>query len=219
MQINTDISKRIVVDSSSLPWIESPMPSVARKLLSRNGLEDGQATSVVKYEVGSQFPAHEHPLGEEILVLQGTLEDEAGIYPAGTYIKNPPGSRHAPGSASGCLLFVKLRHLERDDKRRVVVLPRNHQWQQGAVEGLRVLSLDSFGSSNTALVSWAPGTRFQKHRHFGGEEIFVVSGVFEDEHQAYPAGTWIRSPHLSAHEPFSRQGCLIFVKTGHLLPT
>lgn len=218
VQINTDISQRVVIDSSSLPWVESPVPGVQRKLLSRDGLEDGQATSLVKYDAGSQFREHDHPLGEEILVLEGTFEDEAGIYPAGTYMKNPAGSRHAPGSADGCLLFVKLRHLERDDQQRVVVRPKDQRWQQGAVAGLRVLGLDGFGGSNTAMVNWAPGTRFQRHRHFGGEEIFVVNGVFEDEHQAYPAGTWIRSPHLSTHEPFSQQGCLILVKTGHLMP-
>jgi len=32
-----------------------------------------------------------------------------------------------------------------------------------------------------------------------------------------PAGSWIRSPHMSLHKPFSQEGCTIFVKTGHLL--
>ncbi len=219
MQINTDISKRVVIDALSLPWVESPMPGVKRKMLARDGLEDGQATSLVKYDAGSLFREHNHPLGEEIFVLDGTFADEAGTYPAGTYIKNPSGSRHAPSSAEGCTLFVKLRHLDQDDQRRVVLRPEDYQWQQGAVDGLRVFGLDAFGTSHTALVSWAPGTEFQRHRHYGGEEIFVVQGVFEDEHQAYPAGTWIRSPHMSLHEPFSRAGCLILVKTGHLLPS
>ena len=48
------------------------------------------------------------------------------------------------------------------------------------------------------------------------EEIFVIDGVFEDEHGRYPSGTWIRSPHMSLHQPFSKEGCTIFVKTGHL---
>jgi anti-sigma factor ChrR (cupin superfamily) len=61
------------------------------------------------------------------------------------------------------------------------------------------------------------GTYFNPHRHFGGEEIFVVDGVFEDEHGRYPKGFWLRSPHMSAHKPFSVEGCTILVKTGHLL--
>jgi len=43
--INPDITERAVFDSSSLLWVDSPMPGVSRKMLSRDGLEDGQATS------------------------------------------------------------------------------------------------------------------------------------------------------------------------------
>ena len=72
------------------------------------------------------------------------------------------------------------------------------------------------GLGVTALVRWAPGTYFSPHRHYGGEEIFVIDGVFEDEHGRYPAGSWLRSPHMSMHKPFSVEGCTILVKTGHL---
>ena len=65
-------------------------------------------------------------------------------------------------------------------------------------------------------IGWAAGTQFNSHRHYGGEEIYVLDGVFEDEFGRYPAGTWIRSPHLSMHCPFSQEGCTILVKTGHL---
>jgi anti-sigma factor ChrR (cupin superfamily) len=55
------------------------------------------------------------------------------------------------------------------------------------------------------------------HRHWGGEEILVLDGVFEDEHGRYPTGSWLRSPHQSEHHPFTGpDGALIYVKTGHL---
>jgi len=63
---------------------------------------------------------------------------------------------------------------------------------------------------------WAPETLFKPHVHPGGEEIFVLSGVFEDELGVYPQGTWLRNPSYSQHHPFSRGGCTIFVKTGHI---
>lgn len=100
----------------------------------------------------------------------------------------------------------------------MVVDTQRARWHQGMVAGLKVLPLSEFGTTHTALVRWAPDTFFNPHRHYGGEEIFVVEGVFEDEHGRYPAGSWLRSPHLSQHQPFSREGCLILVKTGHLLP-
>lgn len=142
--------------------------------------------------------------------------DETGSFGPGTYLKNPPGSSHAPGSETGCLLFVKLRHLDPRGSERTVVDTRSTTWYQGMVPGLTVLPLSEFEAQHTTLVRWAPGTHFNAHRHFGGEEIYVVDGVFEDEFGSYPAGSWIRSPHLSVHRPFSKEGCTILVKTGHL---
>jgi len=217
LQIHADESLRCVVYSQQLDWSDSPNGAVQRRLLARNGGEVARATSIVRYVPGARFADHLHALGEEILVLQGTLSDQAGDYGPGTYIKNPPGSSHAPFSVGGCTLFVKLLHLQAHDKERVVMDTQRTRWRQGMVAGLTVLPLSEFGTTHTALVRWAPGTFFNPHRHFGGEEIFVVEGVFEDEHGRYPQGCWIRSPHLSQHQPFSREGCVILVKTGHLL--
>ena len=185
-------------------------------MLERKGDEVAKATSIVRYQAGAKFPTHTHELGEEILVLAGVFSDETGDYPAGTYIMNPPGSSHAPHSQTGCMLFVKLRHLGADQVQREVLNTATAPWYQGMVPGLNVMPLMQQGSGST-LVRWAPETYFNPHRHFGGEEIFVVDGVFEDEHGRYPAGSWIRSPHMSLHQPFSKEGCTIFVKTGHLL--
>jgi anti-sigma factor ChrR (cupin superfamily) len=216
MQINADLHQRVVIDSHNVAWQPSPLPGVERRPLERMAAESGRATSIVRYAAGSSFKAHEHPLGEEIFVLQGTFADEHGVYPAGTWLKNPPGSRHAPSSPDGCLLFVKLCHMTDADTNSECIDTLQGQWLPGQVEGLSVLPLDSVGSTHTSLVRWAPGTHFAPHRHMGGEEILVLEGVFQDEFGVYPAGTWIRSPDGSVHKPFSEAGCLIYVKVGHL---
>lgn len=216
MNIHTDYRERVVLNHHDLPWIRSPDSGVERRMLERLGDEVARATSVVRYHPGARFRAHTHALGEEILVLDGVFSDETGDYPAGTYLMNPPGSTHSPFSTQGCLLFVKLRHLGADQVEREVVNTRTAHWHQGMVAGLHVMPLMRQGSGST-LVRWAPDTFFTPHRHYGGEEIFVVNGTFEDEHGRYPEGSWIRSPHMSLHQPFSKEGCTIFVKTGHLL--
>jgi anti-sigma factor ChrR (cupin superfamily) len=216
MNINDDLSQRVVINHNELPWIPSPELGVERRMLERQGDEVAKATSIVRYQAGSKFPTHHHELGEEIFVLDGTFSDENGDYHAGTYILNPPGSSHAPFSETGCTLFVKLRHLGSDQVEREVIDTTTAPWYQGMVRGLNVMPLMQQGSGST-LVKWAPQTYFSPHRHYGGEEIFVVDGVFEDEHGHYPVGSWIRSPHMSMHKPFSKEGCIIFVKTGHLI--
>jgi anti-sigma factor ChrR (cupin superfamily) len=217
MNLHADLTQRVVIHHPDLPWTPSPEPGVERRMLERVGEELAKATTVVRYQPGAKFQTHTHDLGEEILVLEGVFSDETGHYPAGSYLMNPPGSSHAPFSEQGCTLFVKLRHLGPDQVVREVIDTTTAPWFQGMVPGLNVMPLMQQGSGST-LVKWAPQTYFNPHRHYGGEEIFVVSGVFEDEHGRYPAGTWIRSPHMSLHQPFSREGCTIFVKTGHLLP-
>lgn len=76
--------------------------------------------------------------------------------------------------------------------------------------------LHDFNGEHVALVHWPAGERFQPHVHMGGEEIYVIRGEFIDEQGRYPAGTWIRNPHLSRHNPYVEQETLIWVKTGHL---
>jgi len=207
--------KKLVVDIAGLNWVDSPASQVKRKPLEREKEESGQVTSVVEYKPGARFQEHSHPMGEEIFVLSGEFADENGRYPAGTYIRNPPGSSHSPFSEKGCVLFVKLNQFLAADSERLVVDSNSLEWHPG-YGMLKVKPLHSFEGRGTALVLWPKGAKFQKHRHWGGEEIFVLSGTFQDEYADYPKHTWIRSPHMSEHNPFSEEGCLILVKTGHM---
>lgn len=217
MLVNANFDERIVIDTLKNDWVSSPVPGVKRNMLDRLGAEDARATSIVRYAAGSAFTPHEHPLGEEFLVLSGIFSDEHGHYPAGSYVRNPPGSRHTAYSDNGCELFVKVRQFDAADTKRVVIDTKSATFRQGLVPGLKVLPLHEFGTEHAALVRWAPGTKFQPHTHWGGEEIFVLEGVFSDEHGDYTSGTWLRSPHMSVHNPYSVPGCLIYVKVGHLV--
>ncbi|MCH2042060.1 MAG: cupin domain-containing protein [Saccharospirillaceae bacterium] len=213
--LNLDFSQRVAINSNEMEWSQSPMPGVLRKRLAREEAERGHATSIVKYMPGSSFKAHPHPLGEEIFVLDGVFSDESGDYPAGSYIRNPEGFMHAPFSKEGCTLFVKLHQFQADDTETIRVDTRNAEFLPG-IGGLKVLPLHQHNGESTALVFWPAGEKFQPHTHFGGEEILVISGEFIDEHGRYPAGSWLRSPHLSKHFPYVEQDTLILVKVGHL---
>ena len=110
--LNMDFSKRVVVNTADEEWVASPRAGVWRKPLAREEAEQGHATSIVRYDAGASFSVHDHPLGEEILVLDGVFSDETGDYPAGTYLRNPEGFRHAPFSKEGCVILVKLHQFQ-----------------------------------------------------------------------------------------------------------
>lgn len=212
---NMNFDQRVVIDTSQLDWLPSPASGVRRKPLEREHKESGHTSSIVEYAPGTAFSSHSHPLGEEIFVLDGVFSDENGDYPAGSYIRNPPGSQHAPFSREGCVIFVKLNQFSPDDLASVCTQTHTKPWQAG-IGGLQVMSLHDFEGQHTALVKWPAHERFQSHRHFGGEEILVLSGEFCDEHGRYPTGSWLRNPHLSEHFPYVETETVILVKTGHL---
>ncbi len=115
----------------------------------------------------------------------------------------------------GCTLFVKLWQFAADDLAPVRIDTSKASWHPGLVPGLSVMPLHEHEGVSTALVRWAPQTRFNTHTHPGGEEILVLEGVFRDELGEYAAGTWLRSPRGSRHTPYTgAEGALIYVKVG-----
>ena len=217
--LNQNFHEKVVLKPSQLTPVSSPCDGVERTLLERNeNSEYAISTTIVEFKPNSFFNEHVHDSGEELLVLEGTFSDEFGDYPAGTYLRNPDNTSHIPFSKDGCLIFVKLRQFMDDDSTRIVKNTNNLPWLQGLVSGLEVMPLHQYKSEHVALVKWEPNTLFNTHKHWGGEEILVIDGVFYDEYGSYPKGSWIRSPHLSSHKPFTKsEGAIIFVKTGHLL--
>lgn len=216
MILHVDLAERVVTDTARATWVPSPEPGVERILLDRDGGEVARATSVVRYAPGSRFSAHHHARGEEFLVLEGEFRDEHGVYPAGSYVRNPWGSAHAPWSLRGCTLFAKLRQIPEDDAARVCWVGAVAACVVAPGEAQRTLVLHETAHEWVALVRWRPGYADPPHAHPSGEELFVLEGDLEDEHGRYERGTWLRQPRGSRHAPRTRQGCLLFVKRGLL---
>ncbi|WP_194868695.1 cupin domain-containing protein [Pseudoalteromonas sp. PPB1] len=216
--INADFKQRVVIRPADYKWVDSPMPGVERMMLDRIGDEVARATSIVRYAPYTTFSSHTHSGGEEFLVLDGVFSDEHQNYAKGSYVRNPIGTSHTPKiGKEGATILVKLHQFAQDDTEQKMIDTQNPPWQPGLVDGLTVIPLHEFKGEKVALVKWAPHTQFQSHTHWGGEEIFVLEGTFYDEHGQYPKGTWLRSPHMSQHTPFTKEdGALIYVKVGHL---
>lgn len=80
--------------------------------------------------------------------------------------------------------------------------------------GIRVRPLWSGGNGAKAQVlEMDPQTCWQgiDVHEPGPEEVFVVSGVFNDGIRDYPAGSFIHAPAGSSHVPQTTTGCTLFV--------
>ena len=207
--INGDLSARAVMDTNRMDWAPSPSGTVWRKRVHLVGPpESGQVTSIVRYEPDSSFPAHDHPQGEEILVLDGVFSDEHGDWPAGTYLLNPEGFRHAPFSKGGCVLFVKLRQFPGRDREHHVIDTDAREWQTSPVPGVLhkpLYSQPGFPDS-MRLERWEAGAEPGSLSYPDGAELFVLSGEFEDDEGRYPAGSWLRLPAGATHRPRTASG-------------
>jgi anti-sigma factor ChrR (cupin superfamily) len=213
--LHGDLAIRVTVDTDSLEWTPSPSRTVWRKRLHRVGpAESGQVTSLVRYDAGSAFPVHDHPDGEEILVLDGVFSDEHGDWPAGTWLLNPEGFRHAPFSEEGCLLFVKLRQASGRARRHVEVRTDRLAWENAGVVGVerKELAAQSEFPDSTWLERWSPGAVLGEREFRGGAEYFVLEGAVEDEAGNYAKGSWLRFPIEGRHRPVTREGCLLYAK-------
>ena len=109
-----------------------------------------------------------------------------------------------------------------DFSKRVVVRPADYQWVESPMPGVERMMFDRIGEEvarATSLVRYAPNSKFSKHLHSGGEEFFVLEGEFADEHQTFPAGSYVRNPIGTSHSPHvGEQGCVIFVKLQQFEP-
>lgn len=213
--LNGDLTARVVVDAKSLPWTASPSATVWRRRLHRVGpAEAGQVTSIVRYEPGSTFPQHDHPDGEEILVLEGMLSDEQGDWPAGSYLLNPEGFRHAPSSRAGCLLFVKLRQSPGLDRTHVALDTRAMPWAAQSDREIKRLYSQKGYADRTYLERWTAGVFPRERLYPLGAELLVLDGSLEDEHGSYGPLTWLRLPREFRHAPRSPAGCELYIKEG-----
>jgi anti-sigma factor ChrR (cupin superfamily) len=215
--INGDLSRRACVDTAAMDWTASPSNTVWRKRVHLVGpLESGQVTSVVRYAPNSTFHTHEHPDGEEILVLDGVFSDEHGDWPAGTYLLNPEGFRHAPFSRQGCTLFVKLRQYPGRARAHVALRTASVPWRTSTLVGVstRLLYAQAGFTDTMRLERWERGTARGHVDYAAGAELFVLEGAFEDEHGRYGVGTWLRLPAGSRHRPVPLEGCVLYIKEG-----
>jgi hypothetical protein len=158
MELNADFSRRVAVHAARLPWVPSPMAGVERRMLDRIGDEVARATSIVRYAPGSHFFPHTHGGGEEFFVLEGVFQDEHGEFQAGSYVRNPPTSRHTPGSVPGCILFVKLWQFDLSDRTQVGINtgPMPYRPATGR-PGVDLVPLFCDSREEVRLERWAPG--------------------------------------------------------------
>ncbi len=218
MQLHADFTKRAIIHGAEIEWKASPIAGVNRRMLDRIGGEVARATTIVRFDAGSRFDPHTHGGGEEFFVLEGVFQDEHGDYPAGTYIRNPPTSRHTPGSDEGCTILVKLWQFDPDDRTFVTLdTQKMEAFADLDREGVQVRPLFQDHRETVRLENWSAETSLLVG-HADGAEYFVLEGGFSLDGEAFSQNSWLRLPAGQSAEILTGpEGATIWSKTGHLI--
>lgn len=217
MKIAADFNQRVVVHSDSLEWVKSPMKGVDRKPLDRVGDEVARATTIVRYAPQSKFSPHVHTGGEEFIVLEGVFQDEHGDFPVGSYIRNPPQSKHQPGSDKGCMIFVKLWQFQPDDRAHVRIQTN----LIGSVplcnfNGLSMTPLYKDAFEEVSLLHFEPEAEITINAK-AGAELLVLAGSLDEQADTLVKHSWLRTPINSVIKAKAgKYGAKVWLKTGHL---
>ncbi len=182
-------------------------------MLDRLGGEKARATSIVRYAPGAHFPCHQHPGGEEILVLSGTFSEGDAHYPAGWYIRNPPGSSHQPASQEGAVIFVKLWQMPQRERQSVRINTRDKaRW---VVRDGRESCLLFFDQVEHVSIERIPEGGRACLGPVEGAEMLILEGSLQEGAQAYPRGSWMRLPPGEYRDLVAgNTGASVYLKTG-----
>ncbi|MCU6497939.1 cupin domain-containing protein [Rugamonas sp. A1-17] len=215
MLINADFSRPVAMAPHQYQWVASPQDGVERVMLDRVGAEKARATSIVRYAPHSSFPHHQHPGGEEILVLDGTFSEGGLDYPAGWYLRNPPGSSHQPSSGEGAIIFVKLRQMSTPEQPYVRIDTRDPaSWR--VEQGREICPLFSDASEQVSLQRLAPHDALLADAE-GGLELLVLEGDVVAQQQTYAPRSWMRLPAGALPAIVAgEQGATVYLKVSHL---
>lgn len=100
-----------LVHSGDVNWQPLAEPGVAGvyvKVLRFDSSARRAPTILLKFDPGATYPAHAHPGGEEIFVLDGDISLGKDRLHAGDYLYTAPGNIHAVRSETGCVVLVSV---------------------------------------------------------------------------------------------------------------
>ncbi len=96
----------LVFDLATTAWVQA-LPGVRQKRFWADVAADRSA-ALSRFEPGAQLPPHRHDGDELVFVVEGTLEDEAGVLRPGQLGYRPNGCAHSVTSPNGATIVAFL---------------------------------------------------------------------------------------------------------------
>jgi len=99
-------SASLVYDLATTSWVEA-RPGVRQKPIWADTAA-ARVAALVRFEPGTELPAHRHVGDELVFMIEGTLEDEAGVLRPGVLGYRPNGCAHTVRTPEGARVLAFL---------------------------------------------------------------------------------------------------------------
>ncbi len=99
------------VRTDEIEWQQLHEPGVTGvfgKVLRYDEATRRAPTILLKFDAGATYPAHNHPGGEEIFVLEGDIRLGKDTLRKGDYLYTAPNNKHAVASERGCIVLANV---------------------------------------------------------------------------------------------------------------
>ncbi len=146
--------------------------------------------------------------------MEGVFQDDYGDFPAGTYVRNPPTTRHTPRSDEGCTIFVKLWQFDMADRTQFHKTMADELGYP--VGGVATATLHQDAREIVTYNHLDPEAAFHSTASGGIELLVIDVSVIVD---GAPLGRngWLRLPDGAALAlRAGASGAKIWIKSGHL---
>ena len=111
LSLQDKLARNQRVQSGALDWAPLNEPGIEGVYIKplRFDREQGRApTFLLRFDPGARYPAHNHPAGEEVFVLEGEVLFGRDYLKTGDYLYTAPGNRHSVSTETGCVLLLSV---------------------------------------------------------------------------------------------------------------
>jgi len=110
--LTSDSEQRRLDTRDETHWLPGPTPGT--EVLPLHGHGTGNVM-LIRWSATAAFRPGLDPMGDEVLVLSGMLQDANGRYPAGSWIRNPVETWQSWGANAGTVVYYKNGHFPVSD--------------------------------------------------------------------------------------------------------
>lgn len=131
--------------------------------------------------------------------------------------QNPSANSHVADSSSHPSSKRQAwTELNCDKTKQILINTASDEWVETFASGVKRKMIERYGGEVarcTTIVEFLPNKTFPQHTHSGGEEFFVLDGVWHDDFGSFPKFSYVRNYIGSSHTPrIGESGCVIMVK-------